>query len=137
MNGQDFLRVVNEAFAPFLEQLGFVKGEHSISGRFYRVDFKGPHHQVSVSYEPEDNAIFVIVGESRDGKFVDIDDTTRTPRLSDLNARYMRKVTAEERAANEAAFKSVVARDEEEKALLKCAKELRLVLPKYLAEQDR
>jgi hypothetical protein len=60
----------------------------------------------------------------------------KTPRLSDLNSRYMNTVSSEERAANEAAFKSVEARDEEEKLLLKSAKELCLVLPKYLADGE-
>jgi hypothetical protein len=37
MNGQDFLRIANEAFAPFLRDLGFSMDAPSISGRFYRV----------------------------------------------------------------------------------------------------
>ena len=65
-----------------------------------------------------------------------MDDRLKTPRLCDLNSRYMNTVTSEERAANDAAFKSVVALDEEERLLLKSAKELRLVLPKYLASQN-
>jgi hypothetical protein len=36
----------------------------------------------------------------------------------------------EERAANQAAFASIVARDQEEKALLKSVSELHLVLPR-------
>jgi len=104
----------------------------SISGRFYCVDFNSAHHQVSISYEPGDNAFFVMVGDSRNGKFADIDDRTKTPRLADLNSRYIITVTSEERAENEAAFESVVVNDKEERLLLKAAKELRLVLPKYL-----
>jgi hypothetical protein len=92
MNGQDFLRIANEAFAPFLKGLGFVMDEPSISGRFYCVDFNSADHQVSVSFEPGDSAFFVMVGESRNGKFVDIDDTAKTPRLADLNNRYMATV---------------------------------------------
>jgi hypothetical protein len=104
----------------------------SISGRFYCVDFNSARHQVSVSYEPGDNAFFVMVGESQNGKFVNIDDTTKTPRLADLNGRYMATVTNDERAENEAVFESVLFNDKEERLLLKAAKELRLVLPKYL-----
>ncbi len=132
MNDHGFLRIIDEAFAPFLAALGFVKDEPSISGRFYCVDFNSAHHQVSVSYEPGDNALFVIVGESKNGKFVDIDNTTKTPRLADLNRRYMEAVTNEERAENEIVFEPVVGNDKEERILLKAAKELRLVLPKYL-----
>jgi hypothetical protein len=132
MTDQGFIRIANEAFAPVLIRLGFVMNEPSISGRFYCVDFNSAHHQVSVSYEPGDNALFVMIGESRNGKFVDIDDTTKTPRLTDLNSRYMAAITNEERTENEAVFEAVAANDKEERLLLKAAKELRLVLPKYL-----
>lgn len=44
----------------------------------------------------------------------------------------MKTVTDEERSANEAFFKSVAVQDKEEYLLLKAAKELRLVLPRYL-----
>ena len=136
MNGQDFLRIVNEAFTPFLIGLGFSMDAPSISGRLYRASFSGPKHSVSVSFEPGDEALFVLVFSREHGELSDMDDRLKTPRLSDLNSRYMNAVNSEERAANETAFKSVVARDEEEKVLLKSAKELRLVLPKYLANQQ-
>jgi hypothetical protein len=135
MNGQDFLRIVNEAYTPFLTELGFSMDAPSISGRLYRASFTGPKHSVSVSFEPGDEAFFVLVFSRENGELSDMDDRLKTPRLSDLNSRYMNAVTSEERAANETAFKSVMARDEEEKVLLKSAKELRLVLPKYLANQ--
>ncbi len=132
MNGQDFLRIANEAFVPFLKGLGFVMDEPSISGRFYRVSFTGSAHAVSVSYEPGDDALFVMVFGRKNGELSDIDDRTETPRLADLNSRYMATITNEERAENERAFESVAANDKEERLLLKAAKELRLVLPKYL-----
>jgi hypothetical protein len=134
MNGQDFLRITDEAFGPFLKGLGFVIEEPSISGRFYRVGFTSPAHTVSVSYEPGDDALFVMVFSREKGELSEIDDRTKTPRLSDLNSRYMGTVTNEERTENEAIFESVVANDQEERLLLKAAKELRLVLPKYLNE---
>ncbi|MCS7062617.1 MAG: hypothetical protein NZM04_00980 [Methylacidiphilales bacterium] len=133
MNGQDFLRIVNEGFAPFLKQLGFVMDEPSISGRYYRVSFTGSAHAVLVSYEPGDEALFVMVFSRKNGELSDIDDRTKTPRLADLNSRYMAAITNEERAENERIFKSVAVNDKEERLLLKAAKELRLVLPKYLS----
>lgn len=135
MNGQDSLRIVNEAYAPFLKELGFSMEAPSISARLYRATFTGPKHSVSVSFEPGDGAFFVLVFSREHGELSDMDDRLKTPRLSDLNSRYMNMVSSEERTANEAAFKSVVARDNEERVLLKAAKELRLVLPKYLADQ--
>ena len=135
MNGQDFLRIVNEAFTPFLTELGFLLDAPSISGRLYRASFTGPRHAVSVSIEPGDDSFLVLVFSREGGELSDMDDRLKTPRLSDLNSRYIRTVNSEERAANEAAFNSVVAQDDEEAALLKAAKELRLVLPKHLANQ--
>jgi hypothetical protein len=132
MNGQDFLRIANEAFVPFLKGLGFVMDEPSISGRFYRVSFTGSDHAVSVSYEPGDDALFVMVFTRKNGELSDIDDRTKTPRLADLNSRYMATVTNDERIENEAVFESVVVNDKDERLLLKAAKELHLVLPKYL-----
>lgn len=132
MNGQDFLRITNAAFIPFLTKLGFKVDEPSVSGRYYRASYTGLSHAISVSYEPGENALFVIVFSRKNGELSDIDDSTRTPRLADLNSRYMSAVTAEERSENEAFFRFVEAKDEEERIVLKAAKELRLVLPRYL-----
>lgn len=133
MNGQTFLRIVNEAFAPFLKQLGFVMDEPSITGKYYRASFDGSAHAVWVSYEPGDEALFITVFSQKDGKLSNIDDRSQTPRLADLNCRYMATITSAERAANERAFESIAVDDGEECLLLKAAKELRLVLPKFLS----
>ena len=137
MNGQDFLRVAGEAFAPFLIELGFVMDEPSISGRFYRVSFTGSAHTVSISYEPYDDAAFIMIFSRVNGRLSDIDDRAQTPRLADLNARYMKSVTSEERAENDRVFELVVVNDNEGRALLKAAKELRLVIPRYLEGSNR
>lgn len=105
----------------------------SISGRFYRASFTSSSYSISVSYEPGDEALFVMIFSRENGQLSNIDDRSKTPRLTDLNKRYMSIVTSEERAANEAAFEAISVRDKEEQLLLKYAKELRLVLPKYLA----
>jgi len=135
MNGQDFLRIAQEAFVPFLKELGFVMDEPSISGRFYRVSFISRFNAISVSYEPGDDALFVIIFSREDGCLSDMDDRLKTPRLADLNSRFMQTVTGEERAANETAFDAVAVHDTQERLLLKAAKELRLVLPKYLGSR--
>ncbi len=135
MNGQDFLRIANEAFAPFLKQLDFSMDEPSISGRYYRASFTGSGHAVLVSYEPGDEAHFIMVFNRKNGELSDVDDRIETPRLADLNKRYMTTVTSEDRAENEAFFESVVVNDKDERLLLKSAKELRLVLPKHLCSR--
>jgi hypothetical protein len=48
----------------------------------------------------------------------------------------MAAVTQPERLANEKAFESVMVNVKEERLILKAAKELRLVLPKYLRSLD-
>ncbi len=134
MNGQDFDRIIRDAFAPFLGGMGFSMDTPSISGRNYHATFTGPRHVVSVSFEPGCDAQLVLVMRHDNGDLSALDDRTRTPRLSDLNRRYMPDVTTQERSACAAFVDSVVARDEHEKALLQAAHELRLVLPKYLAD---
>ena len=73
-----------------------------------------------------------MVFSRKNGELSDIDDRTKTPRLADLNNRYMAAILNEERAENEAVFESVAVNDKDERLLLKAAKELRLVLPRYL-----
>lgn len=133
MNGQDFLRVIQDAVEPFLMTLGYSMEAPSISGRFYRASFSGSKNVVSLSYEPGDNVLFIFILSRENGELSDIDDRTKTPRLADLNARYMPLISNTERAANEIFFQNVVVKDQEEWQLLKCAKELRLVLPRYLS----
>lgn len=137
MNGQDFLRIAKDALVPFLKELGFSMDSPSISGRFYRVSFTGAAHAVWVSYEPGDEFWSVLVFGREGGELTDIDDRAKTPSLADLNVRYMPTISSDERAENEAAFDTVEARDKEELDLLKAAKELRLVLPKYLGGPAR
>ena len=135
MNSQDFLRIVNTAFQPFLVALGFSLDAPSISGRFYRVSFSSAINTVSVSYEPGDNAFFIVVFSRENDELSDFDDRNKTPRLTDLNSSYMHQVSDNERSENALFFKPVLTENQEERFLLKCAKELRLVLPLYLSTQ--
>jgi hypothetical protein len=135
MNGQDFVRIINEAFAPFLSAAGFSMPSTAISGRLYRASFIGAENMVSVSFEPGDDSLFVVVFSRERGEWSNMDDRETSPRLSDLNTSYMGMVGTEERADNESYFKLVRTNDDVERSLLKAAKELRLVLPRYLAAQ--
>ena len=108
----------------------------SISGRHYRASFVAREHVVVVSFEPGDNYLLVLVYCVKHGKLSDVDDIASTPRLSDLNARYMGEVNGKERAMVDTAFEGIVAEDREERELVRSAKELCLVLPKYLADQS-
>ncbi|MFZ5723822.1 MAG: hypothetical protein ACOY33_09180 [Pseudomonadota bacterium] len=132
MNGQDFLRIVHSAFKPSLESLGFSMDPPAISGRHYRASFTGKSNSVWVSYEPGDNEFFIFIFTRENGILSDIDDRKKTPRLADLNVSHMPSISGDEHARNEEFFRGIEANGKEEKFLLKCAKELRLVLPKHL-----
>jgi hypothetical protein len=97
MNGQNFLRIINEAFVPFLSELKFMIDGSSINGRYYHVLFRNIAHVISVSYEPGDEALFIMLRERKDERLSDIDDRLKSPRLDDLNRLYMHAITVEER----------------------------------------
>jgi len=132
MNDQEFCRIIDQAFMPFLSELGFVAKPKSISGRAYIADFAGAAWTLSVSFEPGDDYFAIILLNNDLDGLAAFDDREKSPRLSDLNARYMGQVTPAERDENEIFFSHVSATHPHEKQLLKFAKELRLVIPKHL-----
>jgi hypothetical protein len=132
MNDERFLVTVEQAFSPFLSRLGFTADDPSISGRYYRASFSGPMNSIWITFEPGDDELSIIIFTRENGRLSNIDDRSKTPRLSDLNSRYMRMVSDQARSDNEAIFADVVAKDSRERLMLKAAKELHLVLPKYL-----
>jgi hypothetical protein len=68
MNGQDFLRICNTVYAPFLKELGFSMNTPAINGRFYSVAFTGASHAISLSCEPGDEAFFVMIFGQKNGE---------------------------------------------------------------------
>lgn len=133
MTADRFLEIITQAFPPFLSELGFRLQQPHLSGRYYRATFVGCEHTLIVSFEPGDNNLVVMLMPNGHDDLAAIDDREKTPRLADLNQRYMNDVTADEVKSNDAFFASIETRDFNERRLLKCAKELRLVLPRYLA----
>ncbi len=133
MNLQSFLRIVDQAYVPFMRALGFSVDTSSSNGRCYCADFKSNTHVISVSYEPGEWVQSVYVFGQGDGAQSEIDGEGAAPRLADLNRRYMASITREERDQNESALASIAAGDTAERDLLKAAKELRLVLPRHIS----
>jgi hypothetical protein len=136
MHGNNFSEIINLAFRPFLEEMGFQIEKLSISGRNYRVIFLAKFFAVTVSFEPGDKALFVILSSVKNGVLSEFDDPTKTMHLHDLNSRYMKNVAPAERIANDAFFANIPAHDLDAQRLLKAAKELRLVLPMHLKTHD-
>jgi hypothetical protein len=136
MTGYGFVRIVHEALVPFFEDLGFVLDTLSITGRDYGAAFRGPTHMVSISLEPDATEPVVIVFTLAGGNPSDIDDRRKSPRLADLNKRFMSRISMQERLSSNSGLAFITGRDDAEQRLLKAAKELRLVLPIYLSEEQ-
>lgn len=133
MTGASFRRIVETAFAPFLKDLGFAPGNVTASGRAYSARFKGPRHDLLVSYEPGDKYLLILVSPRRSAGRGHLGENAAALRLGDLNRRYMNQVSNLERENAKRKFASIVSADGEERRLLKAATELFLVLPRYLA----
>ena len=133
MNGNDFTRVIDQAFIPFMEDLYFVAQPTQISGRLYQTRFIGERYTLSVAFEPGDDYFLIMLLRNGADDLASIDDRNKTPRLSDLNTRYMPLIASSEREANDAFFSGISVNNPFERELLKFAKDLRLVLPKHLA----
>lgn len=133
MTGERFKRLINEAFVLFLKDLGFVSQPIHVSGRYFRASFIGKEQTLIVSLKPAEDNKTVLLVTIGDDDLSAIDDRSKTPRLSDLNSRYMSDVVPYEQMSNDAFFSGIEALCAHERKLVKSAKELRLVLPKYLA----
>ena len=133
MIGDRFKEIIAKAYSPFLKDLGFAAQEPHVSGRYHSAKFIGMGYTLIVSIEAAEHEVTVMLVDNNDDDLASIDDPLKTPRLSDLNRRYMAVVSSAEREDNEKFFSEMSSNDQDEKALLKCAKELRLVLPKHLS----
>ena len=127
MNGEQFELAVHEHVAPALLKLGF-ELQTSISGKIYSAEFLSPRLIVSVSFEPGDDYFLVVVFTVSNGHRSDIDDRSTTPRLSDLNSRFL--TAADSHAL--ARIRSGQAIGSEEQRIRRIGAELSLVLPRYM-----
>ncbi|MCA9206646.1 MAG: hypothetical protein KDA59_26510 [Planctomycetales bacterium] len=136
MSGIDFINVIRTAFAPFVGDLGFERLPEQVSGKLYSVDFARHDVVVSIFFEPGDKYAETVVFKCKNGVRSPYDDRTATPRLPDLNRKYMGQISTGDRAANNAFFAALRGQDADEEQLLRTALQLRLVLPMYLADQS-
>jgi hypothetical protein len=131
-----FKRIVETAFAPFLLELGFSADPVFLSGKYCAARFACGQRSLLISYEPGDDELLIVISERPLKSLPDIDNRLAAPRLSDLNRAYGSLISVNERSANDARFGHVQTRNGAEKNLLNCAKQLRLVLPKYVADHS-
>jgi hypothetical protein len=132
MSNDTFERVLTAAFVPFLKDLGFTQGAMHSCGRFSSAKFQGSRSALSVSYEYGDDHLNIMLLTRGAEELEDIDDRDKSLRLADLNSRYTRLITPEERVDNQHYFAAFGARDALEERWLKSTRDLRLVLIKHL-----
>src|SRR4030095_7391421 len=133
MSDEDFKRIVEQAFAPFLTRLGFKLAPFVIEGRCDRATFLREDYVIDIYYEPGDEVVLVFVFLRENGIRSEVDDQSKTLRLSDLKERYMPMVTLQERADARLSLQQIQVSDEVQRHLVRSAEDLCLVLPKYLS----
>lgn len=136
MNEKDFLTMIENAFKPLLMEMGFISENSLVSGKYYCASFSNKFIDVSISYEPGEEIFFIIISK-HNSYYSDIDDRKKSPRLEDLNRKYMPFISSKERNENELYFTNIHPKSPQENKLLKYAKELRMTLPKYLNEINK
>lgn len=133
MTSQKFVQIINEFFVPFLHDMGFRLDSIEVNGRFYLARFKGSNHLLNVCFEPGEDYLSAQMSTNGKDIFKVLDDPKFSPKVSELNRRFMGAVTNLEFEANNRFFESATADDPLDRKLIKIARDLRLVLPKFLA----
>jgi hypothetical protein len=129
-----FTSAASRILLPVLEPMGFRLQTH-VSGRLCLAEYASTSHVVSVSYEPGDDYWVVVVYSVRDGVRSDYDDPAATPRLGDLNARFLTQedgATLRELRKDEAKEP-----DEVSRRFRRIAGELAIVLPRYISSSSQ
>jgi hypothetical protein len=132
MNSQSFKNFSLRVFNPFLKEIGFSLSEIDFNGKFYSIYYDNSIYRVVLSFEPGDSYLSLMLQNKEHDDLTSIDNPEITPRLNDMNLMYMKDVGVSERRENDNYFSSITPENQIEKCILKLAKDLRLVLPKYL-----
>jgi hypothetical protein len=131
MNSDQFVEAVKTVLCPSLEPLGFRISTRT-SGRSYEAECATDDHVAIVSFEPGDGFLLVAVLSVDNGNRSSLDDRAASPRLSDLNRRFLDQADVE-------LLEQVRRRDQpgdpEIARVVSALRQLCLVLPKYVAER--
>jgi hypothetical protein len=129
MDSDSFIKTVGQILDPVLGPRGF-SPHYSASGRLYLAEFVSPDYVVSISFEPGDEFLQVAVFTVTNGIRSELDDRDATPRLSDLSTRFLHPSDATDLGRT----KDEISRNDRSLLkLVKSAKELAIVLPRYFA----
>lgn len=129
IDGKKYIETV-KLFFQFLEsEFGFVLMKETENGSaFYDVEYQDSTRVVSISYENIEDYLQVLLFKLKNGKLPDFDDKTHSLQLQELNRVVLSKIDEKEIEGNKAIFSSLECKEPLERKLLKCARELRLVL---------
>jgi hypothetical protein len=127
MDDSKFVSLVCRYVRPALQPFGF-SVQTAVSGRTFSAEFISKDLVVSIAYEPGDDYLLVAIFTVDDGIRSNIDDRIATPRLSDLNSRFLQASDADEltRRRYDGAL------GPEERRMQRIGAELAIVLPRYL-----
>ena len=131
MNSDQFVAAVNAELRPVLEPLGY-RVSTKVSGRAYDAECATEDCVAIISFEPGDDFLLVAVVSENDGVRSSLDDRTASPRLGDLNRRYLEPADVE---VLELSRRNDTALDPDARKLVAAMRQLCLVLPRYVAER--
>lgn len=96
--------------------------------RFFDINYAGINKTISISLETYENYLRVVIFDLENGKLSNYDDKTKTIHLNQLTKDYFSKISKNKISENSMFFKNISTETEIEKQIVKCAKELRLVM---------
>jgi hypothetical protein len=131
MNSDQFVAAVKAVLCASLEPMGF-RISTKTSGRSYDAECATDDHVAIVSFEPGDGFLLVAVLSVDNGIRSNLDDREKSPRLSDLNRRFLDPADVDRL---ELARSRDLPGDPEMSRVVSAMRQLCLVLPKYVAER--
>jgi len=127
MTATEFKGSISLYFDHFLRCFGFLTpAKFTISGRMYDATYEKSNKSLSISYEPGDEYLEIILFEKNGEKLSDYDDRTTTKSLSDLNRQYTINIKNTDINKIDESFNSLVAENKELMQLKKKARELNI-----------
>jgi hypothetical protein len=136
IDGNKYIEVVGAYFEFLITEFSFKVSEEIINGNFfYRFRYMDEIKAITISYENIEDYLSVFISVLQNGIMPDYDDKTKTLHLNKLNAQVLSRLNRSEIALNSEYFTRLRPENELEKKLLKCAKELRLVLQHWSSIQ--
>jgi hypothetical protein len=128
IKAEEYISLVETYFSFLKEEFDFAIIEiKKTSNSFYSVRYGNENRVISISYENIEDYFTVIIFILANGELPNYDDKERTLHLDQLT-QFISSLNREEINKNNEYFKSLVAKNELNKKILKSARELRLYL---------